>query len=147
MVTPEVQPNQSLSLDDVQSMINYVLKRQAKSSDELMRRLIEEHDGKKLIDSIANPSSSSSSSSSSCVVTFTQTNPQTSDTSMGGAIIPNPSAQPMNHFHNRTTINGSAPTFAMPQQTMTSTFGQGYVHAAPSFSIPNPGLAPIYPRV
>jgi hypothetical protein len=142
MVTPEVQPNQSLSLDNVQSMINYVLKRQAKSSYELMRRLTEEHDGKKLIDSIANPSSSSS-----CVVTFTQTNPQTSGTSMGGAIIPNPSAQPMNHFHNRTTINGSAPTFVMPQQTMTSTFGQGYVHVAPSFSIPNPGLAPIYPRV
>jgi hypothetical protein len=141
MVTPEVQPNQSLSLDDVQSMINYVLKRQAKSSDELMCRLIEEHDGKKLIDSTANPSSSS------CVVTFAQTNPQISGTLVGGAIIPNPSAQLMNHFHNRTTINGPAPTFAMPQQTTTSTFGQGYVHVAPSFSILNPGLAPIYPQV
>jgi hypothetical protein len=41
-VTLEVRPNPPLSLEDVQSMINFVLQRQAKSSDELMRRLIEE---------------------------------------------------------------------------------------------------------
>jgi hypothetical protein len=40
-VTPEVWSNPSLSLDDVQSMINYALERQAKSSDKLMHRLIE----------------------------------------------------------------------------------------------------------
>jgi hypothetical protein len=43
-VTPEVQLNSSLSLNDVQSMINFVLAKQAKSTDELMRRLIEERD-------------------------------------------------------------------------------------------------------
>jgi hypothetical protein len=41
-VIPEVRPNPSLSLSDDQSMINSVLERQAKSIDELMRRLIEE---------------------------------------------------------------------------------------------------------
>jgi hypothetical protein len=46
-VTPEVWPNPSLSLDDVQSMINSVSDRQARSNDEFMRRLIEERDGKK----------------------------------------------------------------------------------------------------
>jgi hypothetical protein len=51
-------------------MINSVLERQAKSSDELVRRLIEELDGKKLVDSNVNPSSSSS-----CAVNFAQTNP------------------------------------------------------------------------
>jgi hypothetical protein len=44
-VTPEVWPNPSLSLNDVQSMINAASERQAKSSDELMRRLIEGRDG------------------------------------------------------------------------------------------------------
>jgi hypothetical protein len=56
--------------------------------------------------------------------------------------MPNPSAQPVNHFHSRTTIVGSAPTFGMPQQTMASIFGQGYTHIAPIFSMPDPGLAP-----
>jgi hypothetical protein len=48
-VTPEVRPNPSLSFDDIQSMINSVLERQAKSSDELMCLLIEERDGKDLM--------------------------------------------------------------------------------------------------
>jgi hypothetical protein len=48
-VTPEVRPDPSLSLNDVQSMINSALERKAKSSDELMRRLIEERDGKNLL--------------------------------------------------------------------------------------------------
>jgi hypothetical protein len=56
--------------------------------------------------------------------------------------MPNTSAQPVNHFHSRTTIEGSSPTFGMPQQTMASMFGQGYTHTAPSFSMPNPGSAP-----
>jgi hypothetical protein len=47
-VTPEVRPNPSLSLDNVQSIINYVLERQTRSSDELMHRFIEERDGKNL---------------------------------------------------------------------------------------------------
>jgi hypothetical protein len=56
-VTSEVRPNPSFSLDDVQCMINSILERQAKRNDELMRRLIEEWDGKKLVDSNVNPSS------------------------------------------------------------------------------------------
>jgi hypothetical protein len=40
----------------------------------------------------------------------------------------------------RPTIYGSAPTFSMSQQTTTSMFGQGYMHTAPSFSMPNLGL-------
>jgi hypothetical protein len=84
-VTPEVRPNPSLSLDDVQSMINYVLERQAKSTDELMHRLIEERDGKKLTYSNINPSSFS------CVVSFAQTNPQICGTSTSGAIMLNTS--------------------------------------------------------
>jgi hypothetical protein len=47
-VTPEVRSNPLLSLDDVQSIVNSALERQVKSSDELMHRLIEEWDGKKL---------------------------------------------------------------------------------------------------
>jgi hypothetical protein len=97
-VTPKVWPNSSLSLDNVQSMINSALERQAKSSDELMSRLIEEQDGKKLADSNVNPSSSS------CAVNFAQINPQTSGTSAGSTTMPNPSAHPMNHNHNRNIL-------------------------------------------
>jgi hypothetical protein len=111
-------------------MINSALERQAKSTDELVHRLIEELDGKNLADPNANPSSSS------YAVNFTQTNPQTSGTSAGGSTLPNLSAQPMNHFHSRITIDGSTPTLEMPQQTMTSMFGQGYTQTTPSFSIP-----------
>jgi hypothetical protein len=91
-------------------MINFTLERQAKSTDELLRRLIEEQDGEKKPDATkVNPSSST------CDVSFTQTNTRTSGPSAGDTSMPNPSAQPVNHFHNRTTIEGSAPTFGMPQ--------------------------------
>jgi hypothetical protein len=50
--------------------------------------------------------------------------------------MPNPSAQSVNHFHSRTTIKGSTPTFGMPQQTTSSMFGQGYTQTTPSFSLP-----------
>jgi hypothetical protein len=102
-------------------MINPVLERQAKSTDELLRRLIEERDGKKHDTSSTNPSSSS------CAVSFSQTNLQTSGTSTGGATMPNSSAQLMNHLHSRITIEGLAPTFGMPQQTTASMFGQGHM--------------------
>jgi hypothetical protein len=46
-VIPEVRPNPSPSLNDVQNMINSTLERQVKSIDELLRRLIEERDEKK----------------------------------------------------------------------------------------------------
>jgi hypothetical protein len=111
-------------------MINSVLERQAKSTDELLRRLIEERDGKKLDSTSINPSSSS------CAISFAQTNPQTSGALAGDTSMPNPSAQPMNHFHSRTTIEGSTPTFGVPQQTTTNMFGQGYMQTAPSFSMP-----------
>jgi hypothetical protein len=97
-------------------MINSVLERQSKSSNKLMCRLIEEQDGKKLDGYNVNHSSSS------CTINFTQTDSQISGTSAGDTTFPNPSAQPMIHFHSRTTIDGSAPTFGMPQQTTTSTF-------------------------
>jgi hypothetical protein len=58
-VTPDVRSNTSFSLDDVQSMINSILERQAKSSNELMRRLIEEQNEKKLLDSNVHPFSCS----------------------------------------------------------------------------------------
>jgi hypothetical protein len=96
----------------------------------------------KLDHSNVNPSSSSSS----CIVNFAQTNTQTSGTLAGGTTVPNPSAQMMNHFHSWTTIDGSAPTFGMPQQTIASMFGQGFTHTMPSFSMPNLGLAPYTPE-
>jgi hypothetical protein len=58
--------------------------------------------------------SSVNHSSSTCVVSFTQTNPHTSGASTGSTSMPNPSAQPVNHFHNRTSIEGLAPTFGVP---------------------------------
>jgi hypothetical protein len=85
-VIHEVRPNLLPSLNDVQNMINSALERRAKSTDELLRRLMEERDGKKHNGSNANPSSSTS------VVNFTQINPHTSDPSTGGTSLPNPSA-------------------------------------------------------
>jgi hypothetical protein len=139
-VTPEVRPNILLSLDDVHSTTNYALERPAKSSDELMCRLIEEWDVRKFANSKVNPSSSS------CAANIAQTNPQTYGTLVGGTTMSNPSAQPMNHFHIRTTIDGSTPTFGMPQQTMTSMFQQGYTHTVPSFFMPKPWFSPIHPH-
>jgi hypothetical protein len=75
-------------------MINSALERQAKSTDELLLRLIEEQNGEKLDTTII------ISSTTSCIVTFTQTNPETRGTSVDGATIPNPSTQPMNHFYS-----------------------------------------------
>jgi hypothetical protein len=47
-VIPEVRSDPSPSRNDIQGMINSVLERQAKSTDELLCRLIEECDGKKI---------------------------------------------------------------------------------------------------
>jgi hypothetical protein len=107
-VTPEIRPNLSHSLNDIQNMINSTLERQAKSTDKLLRRLIEERDRKKHSDANANHSSST------YVVNFAQTNPHTSSPSAGDTTMPNPSAQPLNHFHGQTTIMGSAPNLGMP---------------------------------
>jgi hypothetical protein len=135
-VMPEVRPNKSPSLNDVQNMINSALERQVKSTDELLRRLIEERDGKKL------NTTSTNHSSSTCAVNFTQTNPHTSSPSTGGTSMSNPSTHPMNHFHSQTTIEGSAPNLGMQQQATASMYGQGYTHTAPSFTMPNPSLTP-----
>jgi hypothetical protein len=75
-------------------MIDSTLERQAKSADELLRRLIEKWDRKKLDASKVNPSSST------YAVSFTQTNPHTSGPSVSDTSMPNPSAQPVNHFHS-----------------------------------------------
>jgi hypothetical protein len=48
-VIPEVRPNPSPSRNDIQVMIDSALERQAKSTNELLRRLIEERDGKNLM--------------------------------------------------------------------------------------------------
>jgi hypothetical protein len=48
-VTPEVRLNPSPSLNDIQNMINFALEMQAKSTDELLRSLIEERDGKNIV--------------------------------------------------------------------------------------------------
>jgi hypothetical protein len=93
-VIPEVQPDPSPSHNDIQFMINFALEWQAKSTDELLHRLIEERDRKKLGSTSVNPSSSS------CTVSFTQTNPHTCGTSMGDATMPNSFVQPVNHFHS-----------------------------------------------
>jgi hypothetical protein len=133
---PEVWPNPSPSLNDVQNMINSALERQAKSTYELMCMLIEEQDGKKLDTTSANHSSFT------CAVNFAQTNLHTSGPLAGGTSMPNLSVQPMNHFHSRTTIEGSTLNLGMPQQTTASMYGQGYMHTAPSFTIPNPSSTP-----
>jgi hypothetical protein len=112
-------------------MINSALERQVKSTDELLHRLVEVRDGKKLDATSVNPSSST------CAVSFTQTNPHSSGALAGGTSMPNSSAQPVNHFLSRTTIEGSAPTFGVLQQTMASMFSQGYTQTAPNFSMPN----------
>jgi hypothetical protein len=88
-------------------MIDSALERQAKSTDELLRRLIKERNMKKPDATKVNPSSST------WAVSFTQINPHISGPSVGGASILNPSAQPVNHFHSQTTIEGSAPTFGI----------------------------------
>jgi hypothetical protein len=116
-VIPEVHPNSSSSLNDVQNMINSVLERQPKSIDELLRRLINERDRKKFDATSVNPSSST------CTVSFTQTNLQTIGPSAGNTSMPKPSVQPMNQFHSQTTIEGSAPNLGMPQQATTSMYG------------------------
>jgi hypothetical protein len=115
-VITDVQSNPSSSLNDVQHMINSTLERQAKSTDELLRRLTEEWDGKKIDATSTNPSSST------YAVSFTQTNSHTSGPSAGSTSIPNPSAQPMNHFHSRTTIEDLAPTLGMSQQATASMY-------------------------
>jgi hypothetical protein len=105
---PEVWSNPSPSLNDVQNMINSALERQAKITDELLCRLIEERGRKKL------DTTSTNHSSSTCIVNFTQTNQYTSGPSTGDTSMPNPYAQPMNHFHSRTTIEGSTPNLGIP---------------------------------
>jgi hypothetical protein len=136
----EVRPNPSPSLNDVQIMINSALEKQAKSTDELLRMLREERDGKKLHATSANPSSST------YAVSFTQTNPHTSGPSTGGTSMPNPSTKPMNHFHSQIIIEGSAPNLGMPQQATISMYGQGYTRTVPSFTIPNPISTPYTSR-
>jgi hypothetical protein len=135
-VTPEVRPNPSLSLNDVQNMINSTLERQAKNTNGLLHRLIEERDGKKLDTTSDNPSYST------CAINFTQTNPHTSGPSAGGTTISNSSAQLMNHFHSQTTIEGSTPNLGMSQQAMASLYVQGYTYTTPSFTMPNSSSTP-----
>jgi hypothetical protein len=93
-VIPEVRPDPSPSRNDIKVMINFALERQTKSTDELLRRLINERDGKKPDATKVNPSSST------CDVSFIQTNPHTSGPSTSDTSMPNSSVQPVNHFHS-----------------------------------------------
>jgi hypothetical protein len=93
-VIPEIQPDPSPFQNDIQFMINFALERQAKSTDELPCRLIEERDGKNLIILML------ILLSSTYIVSFNQTNPHTSGALTGNTSMPNPSTQPVNHFHN-----------------------------------------------
>jgi hypothetical protein len=52
----------------------------------------------------------------------------------------------VNHFHSQTTIDGSAPTFGVSQQTTINMFGQGYMQTAPSFSTTNFSSTPYTPE-
>jgi ssRNA-specific RNase YbeY (16S rRNA maturation enzyme) len=81
-VIPEVRPDPSPSCIDIQAMINSMLERQAKSTDELLHRLVKERDGKKL------DTTSINHSSSTCIVSFTQTKSHISGASMGGKLRP-----------------------------------------------------------
>jgi hypothetical protein len=134
---PGVRPDPSPSHNGIQVMIDSALERQVKCTDELLRKLIEERDEKRHDATKVNPSSFT------CAVSFTETNSHTSGLSAGGTSMPNPSAQPMNHFHSRITIKGLTPTFGMPQQTMASMFGQGYTHCTKLFYA-KPWFGPIY---
>jgi hypothetical protein len=60
--------------------------------------------------------------------------------------MPNPSAQLVNHFHSRITIECSTPNLGVPQQTTTNMYGQGYTHTTHSFTNPNPDSAPYTSR-
>jgi hypothetical protein len=91
---PEVRSDPSPSRNDIQFMINSTLEKQVKSTDELLHRMIEEWDGKKL------DATSVNHSSSTCTLSFTQTNPHTSGVSVGGTSMPNPSAQSVNRFYS-----------------------------------------------
>jgi hypothetical protein len=116
-------------------MINSALERQTKSTDELLRRLIEERDRKKHDATSANPPST-------CAVSFTQNNPHTSGPSTDGTSMSNPCVQSTNHFHIQTTIEGLAPNLMMPQHATANMYGQGYTHTAPIFTMPNPSSTP-----
>jgi hypothetical protein len=87
--------------------------------DELLCRLIKERDGKKL------DATSVNYSSSTCIVSFTRNNPHTSGPSVDVTSMPNPSTQPVNHFHNLSTIEGSAPTFEMRSKLRPAYLGRG----------------------
>jgi hypothetical protein len=100
-------------------MVNSVLERQAKSTDELLRRLIEGRDGEKLENNSINPSSST------CAVSFTQTNPHTSGASAGSTSMPNLSVQLMNHFNSRSTIEGSGPNLGCRSKLRLACLGRG----------------------
>jgi hypothetical protein len=106
-VIPKVRSDPSPSRNEIQFMIDYALERQAKSTDELLRRLIDVRDRKKLDATNVHPSSTST-------VSFAQSNPHIGGALAGGTSMLNPSAQPVNHFYSRTTIEGSAPTFKIP---------------------------------
>jgi hypothetical protein len=90
-VIPEVWPDPPSSHNNIQSMINSTLESQVKSTDELLRRLIEGWDGEK------HDSTGVNASCFSCAVSFTQTNRHTSGTSVGETIIPNPCVQQVNN--------------------------------------------------
>jgi len=121
------------SLESIQSMIDTALDRQARASNELMRRLIEERDGKKVADNHANVSSPSGD------FHVPQTENPPSVTSVGSAPQAHPQTQPTSHYHSQTTISGSAPVYGMPPEFMA-----GVPTSASLYSIPEHPTAAAY---
>jgi flagellar hook-basal body complex protein FliE len=140
VVLSQVQSNPSFSLDDVQSMINSILERQAKSDDELIRRLIEQRDGKKLVDYNVN------SSSSSCTFNFAQT--------ILNQVIRQWAAHHSQTYqpNRRITFTVELPLIARLllvgcRNKLRPAYSGNGTHTAPSFSILNPGLVSYTPSV
>jgi hypothetical protein len=122
-------------------MINSILERQAKRIDELLGRLIEERDGKKLDASSANPSSST------CAVSFTQTNPYITDPSRGWYINAKPlcpASEPLSQPNHHRGFNSYS-------WDATSNYNQHiwarvYTHRTWLYYTKPPGLAPYTSR-
>jgi hypothetical protein len=89
-VISEVRPDPSPSHNDIQSMINSVLERQAKSTNKLLSRLIKGRDGKNLVLLVL----------ILLLLTRLVLLKPIHIQVVGGTIIPNPSTQLVNHFHN-----------------------------------------------
>ena len=131
-VNPQVT-SPAPSIESIQALIDATLGWLAKASDQLMRRLLEERDGKQDVDAHVSVSSSSGGSY------VAPTNNPPSVTSAGSVPPLNTQTQPTGHYHSRTTIGGSAPMYGMPLEFMT-----GVSTSASLYSMPQHPAAAAY---